>query len=91
MTECFQSSSLVICSWESWVTTNMASFTLLSCLGQRFSTSFAYYGLAMNLQKLGISIYLVQFCFGAIDVPAKFVAALTMSYSNRYGILRHEC
>ncbi|KAG9475530.1 hypothetical protein GDO78_003762 [Eleutherodactylus coqui] len=48
-----------------------------------FSTSFAYYGLAMDLQKFGISIYLVQFCFGAIDVPAKFVAALTMSYIGR--------
>uniref|UniRef100_A0A8C5QXB2 Major facilitator superfamily (MFS) profile domain-containing protein n=1 Tax=Leptobrachium leishanense TaxID=445787 RepID=A0A8C5QXB2_9ANUR len=49
----------------------------------RFSTSFAYYGLAMDLQKFGISIYLVQFCFGAIDVPAKLVAALTMSYVGR--------
>uniref|UniRef100_A0A8C5WK66 Major facilitator superfamily (MFS) profile domain-containing protein n=1 Tax=Leptobrachium leishanense TaxID=445787 RepID=A0A8C5WK66_9ANUR len=48
-----------------------------------FSTSFAYYGLAMDLQKFGISIYLVQFCFGAIDVPAKLVAALTMSYVGR--------
>ncbi|XP_075136609.1 solute carrier family 22 member 20-like [Leptodactylus fuscus] len=48
-----------------------------------FSTSFAYYGLAMDLQKFGISVYLVQFCFGAIDVPAKFVAALTMSYVGR--------
>ncbi|XP_077314853.1 solute carrier family 22 member 20-like [Lithobates pipiens] len=48
-----------------------------------FSTSFAYYGLAMDLQKFGISVYLVQFCFGAIDVPAKFVAALIMSYVGR--------
>ncbi|KAM4618081.1 solute carrier family 22 member 20-like [Discoglossus pictus] len=48
-----------------------------------FSTSFAYYGLAMDLQKFGISVYLVQFCFGAIDVPAKLVAALTMSFVGR--------
>ncbi|MEE6510771.1 hypothetical protein FKM82_030936 [Ascaphus truei] len=48
-----------------------------------FSTSFAYYGLAMDLQKFGISIYLVQLCFGAIDIPAKLVAALTMSYVGR--------
>ncbi|CAH2325226.1 solute carrier family 22 member 20-like [Pelobates cultripes] len=48
-----------------------------------FSTSFAYYGLAMDLQKFGISIYLVQFCFGAIDIPAKLVAALTMTFVGR--------
>ncbi|KAM4618082.1 solute carrier family 22 member 20-like [Discoglossus pictus] len=48
-----------------------------------FSTSFAYYGLAMDLQKFGISVYLVQFCFGVIDVPAKLVAALTMSFVGR--------
>ncbi|XP_029467232.1 solute carrier family 22 member 20-like isoform X2 [Rhinatrema bivittatum] len=48
-----------------------------------FSTSFAYYGLAMDLQKFGISVYLVQFCFGAIDIPAKLVAALIMSFVGR--------
>uniref|UniRef100_A0A669BUX0 Solute carrier family 22 member 6 n=1 Tax=Oreochromis niloticus TaxID=8128 RepID=A0A669BUX0_ORENI len=36
-----------------------------------FSTSFAYYGLAMDLQKFGVSIYLMQIIFGAVDIPAK--------------------
>ncbi|KAG8008351.1 Solute carrier family 22 member 6 [Nibea albiflora] len=39
-----------------------------------FSTSFAYYGLAMDLQKFGVSIYLIQIIFGAVDIPAKLFA-----------------
>ncbi|XP_078516553.1 solute carrier family 22 member 20-like [Lissotriton helveticus] len=48
-----------------------------------FSMSFAYYGLAMDLQKFGYSIFLVQACFGAIDIPAKLVGAATMSMVGR--------
>ncbi|KAE8287834.1 Solute carrier family 22 member 6 Organic anion transporter 1 Renal organic anion transporter 1 [Larimichthys crocea] len=39
-----------------------------------FSTSFAYYGVAMDLQKFGVSIYLIQIIFGAVDIPAKIFA-----------------
>lgn len=48
-----------------------------------FSTSFAYYGLAMDLQKFGVSIYLMQIIFGAVDVPAKLVALGMLSYLGR--------
>uniref|UniRef100_A0A8D2J2D1 Uncharacterized protein n=1 Tax=Varanus komodoensis TaxID=61221 RepID=A0A8D2J2D1_VARKO len=48
-----------------------------------FSTSFSYYGLAMNLQNFGVSIYLIQVIFGAIDIPAKVVVTITMSYLGR--------
>uniref|UniRef100_H3BFY9 Solute carrier family 22 member 6, like n=1 Tax=Latimeria chalumnae TaxID=7897 RepID=H3BFY9_LATCH len=47
------------------------------------STSFAYYGLALDLQNFGINIYLVQVIFGAIDIPAKFISTTTMSYVGR--------
>lgn len=49
----------------------------------RFSTSVAYYGLAMDLQKFGLSIYLVQALFGIIDIPAMLVATTTMIYVGR--------
>ncbi|MEQ2182561.1 hypothetical protein GOODEAATRI_023537, partial [Goodea atripinnis] len=94
----------------------------------RFSTSFAYYGLAMDLQKFGVSplinahqailspvylcsgfipcfwhlmgcpvlncvligcgsfqvsIYLMQIIFGAVDIPAKFLALGVLSYLGR--------
>ncbi|XP_063002346.1 solute carrier family 22 member 6-A-like [Elgaria multicarinata webbii] len=48
-----------------------------------FSTSFAYYGLAMDLQNFGVSIYLIQVIFGAVDIPAKLIVTITMSYIGR--------
>uniref|UniRef100_A0A8C6X5P3 Major facilitator superfamily (MFS) profile domain-containing protein n=1 Tax=Naja naja TaxID=35670 RepID=A0A8C6X5P3_NAJNA len=50
---------------------------------EKFSTSFAYYGLAMDLQNFGVSVYLIQVIFGAVDIPAKLVAFLVISYSGR--------
>lgn len=47
------------------------------------STSFAYYGLAMDLQKFGVDIYLIQVIFGAVDIPAKVVITVTMSLIGR--------
>ncbi|KAK0143689.1 Solute carrier family 22 member 6 [Merluccius polli] len=48
-----------------------------------FSTSFAYYGLSMDLQKFGVDIYLIQVIFGTVDIPAKVVITITMSYCGR--------
>ncbi|CAL8365010.1 unnamed protein product [Lota lota] len=48
-----------------------------------FSTSFAYYGLSMDLQKFGVDIYLIQVIFGAVDIPAKVIINITMSYLGR--------
>ncbi|KAF7653600.1 hypothetical protein LDENG_00081130, partial [Lucifuga dentata] len=48
-----------------------------------FSTSFAYYGVAMDLQKFGVSIYMMQIIFGAVDIPAKLVALGMLSYLGR--------
>lgn len=49
----------------------------------RLSTSFAYYGLAMDLQKFGVDIYLIQVIFGAVDIPAKIVITVCMSFIGR--------
>ncbi|XP_038821585.1 solute carrier family 22 member 6 [Salvelinus namaycush] len=48
-----------------------------------FSTSFAYYGLSMDLQKFGVDIYLIQVIFGAVDIPAKVVVTVSMSIFGR--------
>ncbi|KAK5858078.1 hypothetical protein PBY51_002249 [Eleginops maclovinus] len=48
-----------------------------------FATSFAYYGLAMDLQKFGVSIYQIQLIFGAVDFPAKLMALGMLSYLGR--------
>ncbi|KAM6288775.1 LOW QUALITY PROTEIN: solute carrier family 22 member 6-like [Aegotheles albertisi] len=51
--------------------------------GGRFSTSFAYYGLAMDLQGFGVDIYLSQLVFGAVDIPAKLASVLAISCLGR--------
>lgn len=56
---------------------------MTTALPNRFSTSFAYYGLAMDLQKFGVNIYLMQVIFGAVDFPAKLVALLMLSFLGR--------
>ncbi|XP_060107656.1 solute carrier family 22 member 6-A-like isoform X2 [Heteronotia binoei] len=43
-----------------------------------FATSFSYYGLVMDLQNFGFSIYLIQVAFGSIDIPAKLIAAIDL-------------
>uniref|UniRef100_A0A4W4FTW5 Solute carrier family 22 member 6 n=1 Tax=Electrophorus electricus TaxID=8005 RepID=A0A4W4FTW5_ELEEL len=48
-----------------------------------FSTSFAYYGLAMDLQKFGVNIYLMQVIFGAVDFPAKLGVLAMLSFLGR--------
>uniref|UniRef100_A0A672LDQ3 Solute carrier family 22 member 6 n=1 Tax=Sinocyclocheilus grahami TaxID=75366 RepID=A0A672LDQ3_SINGR len=59
-------------------TSTMRTITVcLSAVG--FSTSFAYYGLSMDLQKFGVSIYLIQIIFGAVDIPAKILVTISMS------------
>ncbi|XP_073515627.1 solute carrier family 22 member 6-A-like [Phyllobates terribilis] len=48
-----------------------------------FSTSFAFYGLGMDLQNFGVNIFLLQFLFGAIDLPSKLIGAILMSCTGR--------
>uniref|UniRef100_A0A8C3F6G9 Major facilitator superfamily (MFS) profile domain-containing protein n=1 Tax=Chrysemys picta bellii TaxID=8478 RepID=A0A8C3F6G9_CHRPI len=60
------------------------SLCINTCLlHPRFSTSFAYYGLAMDLQNFGVNIFLIQLVFGAVDFPAKFISVLTIGFTGR--------
>uniref|UniRef100_A0A8C7DSP4 Major facilitator superfamily (MFS) profile domain-containing protein n=1 Tax=Naja naja TaxID=35670 RepID=A0A8C7DSP4_NAJNA len=59
-------------------TTSLRRVTVCLCF-----VCFAYYGLAMDLQNFGVSVYLIQVIFGAVDIPAKLVAFLVISYSGR--------
>ncbi|XP_049569479.1 solute carrier family 22 member 6 isoform X2 [Orcinus orca] len=57
---------------------------LFLCLSMLwFATSFAYYGLVMDLQGFGVSIYLIQVIFGAVDLPAKLVGFLVINSMGR--------
>ncbi|XP_048216680.1 solute carrier family 22 member 8 isoform X2 [Perognathus longimembris pacificus] len=48
-----------------------------------FSTGFAYYSLAMGVEEFGVNIYILQIIFGGVDIPAKFISILSMSYLGR--------
>lgn len=48
-----------------------------------FSTGFAYYALAMDLQDFGFNIYLIQVIFGVIDIPFKLLSTTTINFIGR--------
>uniref|UniRef100_A0A8C3TLP7 Solute carrier family 22 member 7 n=1 Tax=Catharus ustulatus TaxID=91951 RepID=A0A8C3TLP7_CATUS len=48
----------------------------------RFGVAFSYYGMSLNLTGFGLSIYLSQFVFGIIEIPAKMVMYVLV---NRVG------
>lgn len=37
----------------------------------------------MDLQKFGVDIYLIQVIFGAVDIPAKVIVNISMSFLGR--------
>ncbi|XP_019501074.1 PREDICTED: solute carrier family 22 member 8 [Hipposideros armiger] len=49
-----------------------------------FSTGFAYYSLAMGVEEFGSNLYLLQLIFGGVDIPAKFITLISMSYLGRH-------
>nr|XP_009500806.1 PREDICTED: solute carrier family 22 member 7 [Phalacrocorax carbo] len=47
-----------------------------------FGVSFSYYGMSMNLTGFGLNMYLSQFVFGIIEIPAKMIMYVLV---NRVG------
>ncbi|NXA17923.1 S22A7 protein, partial [Ibidorhyncha struthersii] len=47
-----------------------------------FGVAFSYYGLSMNLTGFGLNMYLSQFVFGIIEIPAKMIMYVVV---NRVG------
>uniref|UniRef100_A0A8C4W8C9 Solute carrier family 22 member 6-B-like n=1 Tax=Gopherus evgoodei TaxID=1825980 RepID=A0A8C4W8C9_9SAUR len=57
--------------------------SVLPVPSNRFSNSFSFFHLALDLQRFeGISIFLVQLIFGAVDMPFRMVVAVI---ANRLG------
>ncbi|XP_051579558.1 solute carrier family 22 member 7-like [Myxocyprinus asiaticus] len=45
--------------------------------------AFTYYGISLNISDFGLNLYLTQFIYGAIEMPAKLVAYLCLDKLGR--------
>nr|XP_046228100.1 solute carrier family 22 member 13b [Scatophagus argus] len=48
-----------------------------------FSSSLLYYGLSLNVGSFGLSIYLTQFVFGIVEIPANLSSWALIQYFGR--------
>ncbi|XP_041817776.1 solute carrier family 22 member 13-like [Chelmon rostratus] len=48
-----------------------------------FSTSLLYYGLSLNVGSFGLSIYLTQFIFGVVEIPAQLSSLAFVQFFGR--------
>ncbi|XP_054844627.1 solute carrier family 22 member 7-like isoform X3 [Eublepharis macularius] len=57
------------------------------CMGALwFGVAFSYYGMSMNITGFGLGMYMTQFVFGVIEIPAKLIVLIAV---NRIG--RKQC
>ncbi|KAI4818210.1 hypothetical protein KUCAC02_011563 [Chaenocephalus aceratus] len=45
-----------------------------------------YYGLSLGVSRLGTNLYLTQFVFGLVEIPARSVVLLVLPYSRRLSL-----
>lgn len=38
----------------------------------------------MGVEEFGVNIYILQIIFGGVDIPAKFITILSLSYLGRH-------
>ncbi|XP_070778751.1 solute carrier family 22 member 7a [Enoplosus armatus] len=48
-----------------------------------FAVAFLYYGISFRITGFGVSIYLTQFIYGAIEVPAKILTFFVLDWIGR--------
>ncbi|XP_034024770.1 solute carrier family 22 member 13-like [Thalassophryne amazonica] len=48
-----------------------------------FATTLMYYGLALNIGSFGLNIYLTQFIFGLVEIPAYLACLASTQYFGR--------
>lgn len=49
----------------------------------RFAVSLIYYGISFNITGFGLNIYLTQFVYGVIEIPAKVGTYLVLDRIGR--------
>ncbi|XP_008103110.1 solute carrier family 22 member 7 [Anolis carolinensis] len=55
-----------------------------SCMGAVwFGVAFSYYGMSMNITGFGLDMYMTQFVFGIIEIPAKVIMYIVVNWAGR--------
>lgn len=49
----------------------------------RFVNVLVYYGLSLGVSRLGTNLYLTQFVFGLVEIPARSLVLLVLPWSRR--------
>lgn len=50
----------------------------------RFVNVLVYYGLSLGVSRLGTDLYLTQFVFGLVEIPARTLVLLVLPFSRRF-------
>lgn len=50
----------------------------------RFVNVLVYYGLSLGVSRLGTDLYLTQFVFGLVEIPARSLVLLVLPFSRRF-------
>lgn len=61
---------------------NMRKLSVLSGITW-FGVAFTYYGISLNITGFGLDLYLTQFIYGAIELPAKLLAYVCLDKLGR--------
>ncbi|KAG2467461.1 S22A7 protein, partial [Polypterus senegalus] len=72
----------LIRDWR-WLLLAVTFPLLIACVIWWFGVAFTYYGLSLNISGLGVSIYMTQFIYGAIEVPSKCFVYLILDRIGR--------
>lgn len=59
------------------------SFLFLSSC-PRFVNVLVYYGLSLGVSRLGANLYMTQFVFGLVEIPARSLVLLVLPCSRRF-------
>lgn len=70
---------VLICA-PSWFLGISIKFSLFP---RRFVNVLVYYGLSLGVSRLGTDLYLTQFIFGLIEIPARTLVLFVLPYSRR--------
>lgn len=52
-------------------------------IAHRFVNVLVYYGLSLGVSRLGTDLYLTQFIFGLVEIPARTLVLFVLPYSRR--------